>query len=395
ERGVSLLRKGGLFCYIVANKWMRANYGTPMRKWLKDQCVKEIVDFGDLRVFENATTYPCILLIAKEAPQPKIKVTIVKDLNFEQVEAVTKANHFLLDRQTLDDNGWVLANAGVTDLLTKLKQNATPLGEYVNGKIFRGVLTGLNEAFVIDAATREELIAADPKSAELIKPFLLGRDIKRYEPPEATCFLIFTRHGVNIKKYPAIEKYLSRYKEQLMPRPKDYRGNDWKGRKPGSYKWYEIQDTVDYYAEFENPKIIYPNIIKKPEFTFDNHNIYTNQKCFIISIKDYYLLGILNSKCCFYWLDMTLPKLRGNFFEPSYVIFKNFPIPEITDVPKHDRMVALVERMLELHQKLAAASVPAEKTMLQRQIDATDREIDQLVYQLYDLTPEEIKIVEG
>ena len=111
-----------------------------------------------------------------------------------------------------------------------------------------GFKTGLNEAFVIDAATRDRLISEDARSAELIKPFLAGRDIKRYEPPASDKFLIFTRHGVDIDEYPAIKKHLSQFKEQLMPKPRNWKGDEWRGRKPGAYEWYEIQDTVDYHA---------------------------------------------------------------------------------------------------------------------------------------------------
>ena len=164
-----------------------------------------------------------------------------------------------------------------------------------------------------------------------------------------------------------------------MPKPKDWKGENWKGRKPGNYKWYEIQDAVDYYAEFEKPKIIYPNICKRPEFTFDEDELYTNQKCFIISLPDKYLLGLLNSKVNYFLFRSILPKLRGDFYEPSYVFFKNFPIRKIdisnlTDKARHDRMVSLVDQMLELHKQLVSARTDHEKTAIQRQIAATDRQ---------------------
>jgi adenine-specific DNA-methyltransferase len=211
--------------------------------------------------------------------------------------------------------------------------------------------------------------------------------------------LIFTRHGINIKKYPAIERHLLDFKTELMPKPKNWRGTDWKGRKPGTYQWYEIQDTIDYYLEFEKPKIIYPNICKRPEFTFDKAGLYTNQKCFIIPLPDMYLLGILNSKVIFFLFRSILPKLRGGFYEPSYVYFKDFPIRPIdfsnpTDKACHDKMVELVERMLTLHKQLLAAKTPDEETRIQRQIDAIDQQIDNLVYELYVLTETEIKIVQ-
>jgi hypothetical protein len=398
ERSFSILTDGGVFSYIVANKWMRANYGKPLRQWLKQQRIEEILDFGDLPVFQ-ATTYPCIIRISKNTPELEFNVTPVQTLKFTSLDDYVKDNKYVVKQEGLDDSGWSLADDKTLALLDKIRHVGVPLGEYLDGKIYRGVLTGLNKAFVIDADTREKLIADDTKSEELIKPFLVGKAIKRYQPLESERYLIFTRRGVDIQQYPAIERHLLQFKERLMPKPKDWKGKKWQGRKPGSYEWYEIQDTVDYYTEFEKPKIIYPNICKKPEFTFDEDGWYTNQKCFIISKPDKYLLGILNSSLTFFLFISILPLLRGDFYEPSYVYVKEFPIRTIdfmdhTDKLRHEGMVKLVEQMLELHERLAQTTTETEKAMLQRQIDATDQEIDNLVYELYELTPEEIAILE-
>ena len=398
ERSLASLNENGIFSYIVANKWMRANYGTPLRQWLKQQCIEEIVDFGDLPVFQ-ATTYPCIIRISKNAPNSTFDVTEVKTLKFASLDEYVHEHQFAVNQTGLDESGWSLVEEKTQKLLDKIRQVGVPLGDYAKGKIYRGVLTGLNEAFVIDATTREKLIAEDPKSAELIKPFLVGKDIKRYQPPESTRYLIFTRRGVDIKEYPAIEQHLLQFKDRLMPKPEDLGGGKWPGRKPGDYEWYEIQDTIAYFEEFEKPKIIYPNICKKPEFVFDEDYWYTNQKCFIISKPDKYLLGILNSSLIYFLFKSILPKLRGDFCEPNYVIFKDFPIHTIDfsdpiDKSRHDIMVTLVEHMLELHERLAKPTAESERTSLQQQIDETDRQIDNLVYALYGLTEEEIAIVE-
>ncbi len=265
EKGVSLLKTGGFFSYIVANKWMRANYGEPLRRWLKKQGIEEITDFGDLPVFETATTYPCVIRIKKGVIPAKAGIqsftaTQMKTLNFSSLDDYVKEHSFKIKNSSLSDKGWSLVNEQAQAILNKLKSAGKPLGEYVNGKIYRGVLTGLNEAFVIDEETKKNLIKEAPKSSELIKPFLLGRDIKRYGTLGSERYLIFTRRGIDIKKYPAILNYLSSFKERLMPKPKDWKGQEWKGRKPGSYKWYEMQDAIDYYKEFEKPKIIVPAI---------------------------------------------------------------------------------------------------------------------------------------
>jgi hypothetical protein len=390
---------------------MRANYGEPLRRWIKTQRIEEIIDFGDLPVFEGATAYPCIIRIEKDArtipPLAKggkggfsFPVTKVTTLHFENLHDYVKDNSFPIVRASLDDNGWALVSEKSQLLMNKIQSLGIPLVDYVKGKIYRGVLTGLNKAFVIDAETRDRLIEEDVKSEEVIKPFLLGKDIKRYEPLKKGRFLIFTRRGIDINQYPAIKEYLSAFREKLIPKPKDWKGDNWKGRKPGSYKWYEIQDAIDYYAEFEKPKIIYPNICKKPEFTFDESSFYTNQKCFIIPSLDKYLLGILNSSVTFYLFRSILPKLRGGFYEPSFVYFKDFPIRTIdfnnpSEKAIHDKLVSLVDQMLELHKKKNSLPPSAEREKIEREITITDEKIDEIVYGLYGITEEERKIIEG
>lgn len=400
EKGMALLKPKGLFGIIVANKWMRANYGGPLRQWMKKHRIEAMIDFGDLPVFQTATTYPCILALSKETPTAEFTAVEVETLDFISLAEYVNEHRYPVRLSDLDDAGWSLINSHAQALLSRIRSVGIPLEKYAKGQIYRGVVTGFNEAFVIDITTRGKLIDEDPKSAEIIKPFLAGRDIKRYQPVKNDRYLIFTRHGINLKQYPAIERHLKQYKTQLMPKPKNWKGGVWTGRKPGTYQWYEIQDTIDYYNEFEKPKIIYPNICKKPEFTLVDNNFYTNQKCFIISLPDKYLLGILNSSVAFFLFRSILPKLRGDFYEPSYVYFKDFPIPIIddsnpTDKARHDSIVQAVDRMLTLHSKQKAALTAHEKTMLQRQIETTDRQIDQIVYELYGLGQEEINIIEG
>ena len=399
EKGISLLAPGGLFSYIVANKWMRANYGKALRKWLRTKCIEEITNFGDLPVFENATTYPCIIRVSNNSPHMKPLVTNVKSLEFSSLAEYVETNSDILDQSKFSEGGWSLSSAATQHLLEHLKHNSVPLEEYVGGKIYRGVLTGLNEAFVIDLETRKRLIAEDSKSAELIKPFLIGRDIKRYESPVNKSFLIIIPKGWTKQKsnnnsnawkwfqnnYPAIASHLANFERKANAR-----------QDKGDY-WWELR-ACKYYSEFKKPKIIYPNICKAPEFTLETSGSYSNQKCFIIPQNDPYLLGIFNSKIMMCFFKTTIPKLRGDFYEPGFVFMKNFPVHTIdfanpTDITRHERVVALVERMLALHKRNPIT--PQEEERLQREIQSTDAEIDRLVYELYDLTPEEIKIVEG
>ena len=405
EKGVSLLRDKGLFSYIVANKWMRANYGESLRRWMKKQRIEEITDFGDLPVFENATTYPCIIRIKKGVIPAKAGIQSftaaqIKTLEFSSLSDYVNEHSYAVNKSALNDSGWALVNEQSQALLNKLQAVGRPLGEYVKGEIYRGVLTGLNEAFIIDAETKDQLLEEDPKSAELIKPFLLGRDIKRYELSVSDRYLVFTRRGVDIKKYPAIQEYLSSFKENLLPKPKDWKGENWKGRKPGSYKWYEIQDAVDYYEEFEKPKIIYAEIATKGQFTLDLHNFYSETTTYIIPMDSKYLLGILNSALVTFIFSTISSSIRGGFYRWKRQYMNMVPIRTIdfnnpSEKARHDKIVSLVDLMLDLHKKKNSLPPSAEREKVEREIAVMDEKIDEIVYGLYGVTEEERRIVES
>lgn len=392
ERGVSLLRQSGLFGIIVANKWMRANYGEPLREWMRGQHIVEITDFGDLPVFKTATTYPCILLLKRNEPQSTFAATNVASLEFESLAEYVKEHQFRVAASSLGDNGWTLTDEQTDKLLKKLRAAGTPLGDYVQGKIYYGIKTGLNEAFVIDGATRERLILEDAKSAELIRPFLIGREVKKYGQLTANSFLISIPKGwtnVNAersknpwewlkKEYPAIASHLSVFEHAAKARSDQ-----------GDY-WWELR-ACDYYDAFERSKIIYPNICRQPEFAWDEAGLYTNQKCFIIPTADKFLLGVLNSSVCAFLFRELLPKLRGGFFEPSYVYFKTFPIPPRG--PGAVKIENLVNQMLALNAKLATGGNSDTKTRLMREASVLMETIDAIVYELYGLDAEEIRVI--
>lgn len=380
ERGLQLLKKGGHFLFIVPNKWMRAGYGKALRGALSGVRINSITDFGDLPVFEEATTYPCILHLSTSEPVATFPAVLVDTLTYpEGLGTYIRNRRIEVDSAGLDESGWMLTDSTTRKLLDKIKSRGVPLGEYVNGKIYRGVLTGLNEAFVIDSETRDRLISEDPKSAEIIKPFLAGRDIKRYQQPVAERWLIFTRRGIDIERYPAILKHLEQYKERLIPRPRDWSGKEWSGRKPGNYAWYEIQDAVDYWEEFEKSKIVLAEIAANNQFTYDDQGSMYDTTAYIIPIQSKFLLALCNSKLFLFSFSSISSSIRGNFYrwKKQYL--------EVMPICVNDRLESLIAL------KADEALIEADATRLK----IIEDEIDQLVYELYGLTIEEIKIVEG
>jgi hypothetical protein len=401
EKGISLLRPGGIFSYIVANKWMRANYGKPLRRFLLTKQIEEIVDFGDLPVFKNATTYPCILRVSNTAPSREFCVSKVDILDFPDLADYVKAHRHPIDQTTLTDGGWTLGDKRTENLLKKLQSVGRPLEEYVMGEIYYGIKTGLNKAFVIDERTRNKLIEEDPRSAEIIKPFLTGKDIKRYQSPSTKKYLIFipkgwtNSHSGNLKNkwkwlkenYPAIARHLDQFTTECENR---YDKGDY---------WWELREC-DYYSEFEKPKIIYLVFQVKPAFTFDSaRTFYVNNAIWTIPKNDLYLLGILNSKLGWFLISNYCTQIQNGYqliFQYLGKISIYTPdFDNLADKTRHDKMVALVTQMMSLHEYLQRAKTDQERRLVQQEIDATDVRIDALVYELYGLTAEEITVVES
>jgi hypothetical protein len=402
EKAVSLLKDGGQFSYIVANKWMRANYGEPIRKWMKGQEIEEITDFGDLPVFQNATTYPCILRIGKRPIKSAktFRATKVETLEFQDLQQYVESKSYSVRRDTLNDSGWSLASAKENTLLSKIKSSGIPLGEYVKGEIFYGIKTGLNEAFVIDAETRKKLIKEDPKSAELIKSFLVGKDIKRYSIADNGRYLILIPKGWTRdkagksgdawewlrKNYPTIVEHLSSFQKKAEKR-----------YDKGEY-WWELR-ACDYYNEFKNAKIVWGNMAVSPQFAFDINMNYINAPAVFIPSSNLYLLAIMNSPICKWFIQQHAATRSGGFLEYKPMYVSQLPIRTIDfnnkkEKAMHDQVVSLVDKMLDLNEKLKKAKTPHDSELIERQIKATDSQIDKMVYELYGLTEEEIKVVE-
>jgi hypothetical protein len=400
EKGISLLRPGGIFSYIVANKWMRANYGKPLRKFLLTKQIEEIVDFGDLPVFKTATTYPCIIRVSSNKPAKEFCVSKVETLDFPSLDGYVKEHRHPMDQRMLTDGGWTMRDKRTENLLKKLQSVGTPLEEYVMGAVYYGIKTGLNKAFVIDDQIKGKLIEEDPKSVELIKPLVISKDIKRYHPPRSGKNIILipkgwthTQSGVAKNKwkwlkenYPAIAHHLEPYAESAEKR---FDKGDF---------WWELR-ACDYYSEFEKPKLIYLLVQAKPAFTFDDQGIvYSNNATFILPQKNLLLLGILNSKLGWFLISNYCIQIHGGYqliFQylgkiPIYTIDFDNPNDKI----RHDRMATLVTEMLELQKHIGHAKTDQEKRFITQEIESTDRQIDSLVYGLYGLTADEIKIIE-
>ncbi|MBN1311954.1 MAG: Eco57I restriction-modification methylase domain-containing protein, partial [Anaerolineae bacterium] len=373
-RALQLAKSDGRLVFISSNKWLRAGYGEKLRRYLADETsVQVIVDFGDLPVF-TATAYPCISVISNHAPTTDhaFHTLVVQDIGvIEHIGEEMQTSAWNLPQTSLRPDGWTLVQPDVLALMNKLRQSGARLDEYVEGKFYRGIVTGLNEAFVIDEATRAQLIAKDSHSAEVIKPWLRGKDIRRWSVDWAGLHIIFVYHGIDISRYPAIEEYLGGFKAGLMRRVT-----------LANHEWYELQQPqMGIYPEFDKHKIIYPHFNVAPSFAYDDTGAFSNDKTYFIPEASAFVLGVLNSRVTSFFLRQITPSVQQGYMELRVIYVSQIPIPNPASV-HHEAIEAIVRRLLDLR-----GQGP--------EVVGLEAELNALVYQVYGLTDEEIALIEA
>ena len=326
ELGISLLKENGIYSIIVSNKFAKTKYGEKLRNFLLNYDLQSFIDFGDLRVFNDASAYPCILTVKKSKPTKTISVAKVKTLNFFNLSDYLTDVIEKIPISSLGKDSWSFSGRESAKILEKIKKNSTSFEKVVNGKFYRGILTGFDEAFVIDESVKNQLINEDPNSKEVIFPFLGGREVKRASVEWKGNYIIFTRRGIDISKYPAIEKHLKKYQKKLEPKKLGMK----EGRKPGPYKWYEIQDNIAYWKMYLDEGIIYTRLNKSPNFAISKPNFLPNSSGYQAHFNERWLLGILNSKVTDFFLSSICPSIRGGYFDYRSQYVSTIPIPNNT-----------------------------------------------------------------
>lgn len=337
ERGLRILKPEGRMGYICSATYFKTNSGKPLRQHLLAEAkLEHIVDFGDIQVFEGVTTYPAIITMrrGKADDQHQLSYWNVDALPDANFRAAYRKNGQGFPQSALTDGPWELENHALRGLRSKIKADKPKLAD-VYSSPYRGILTGRNSAFVVDRSTRDQLIHDDPNSAEIIVPFLEGKDLKPWRAESRDQWLIFTRRGVDIDAYPAIKAHLEEQREILEPKPEGWKPSHpeekWQGRKKGSYQWYEIQDSVDYHEAFAAPKITYGHFSERPLFSIDNNDFYSNDKSYIIQSDDRFLLALLHSSVFWFLITGDAPIVRGKFYEMRTYYINPLPIPLATD----------------------------------------------------------------
>ena len=376
ERGWQLLNKGGHLCYITSNKWMRAGYGEKTRDFFANKTNPMLlIDFAGVKIFESATVDTNILLFSKSNNQHR---TICAVTNKQNKDSVKNLSDFVQQQNTICDfsssDSWVILSPIEQSIKRKIEAVGTPLKDW-DINIYRGVLTGCNEAFIITSEKREEILAncqtedERQRTAELIRPILRGRDIKRYGYVDNGLYLINTHNGIrgrlpriNIEDYPAVKAHLDQYWDKIAIRAD-------KGDTP-----YNLRNCA-YLEDFNKPKIMYPNMTKYIPFYFDEKGFYQNDKSFMITGANVaYLTAFLNSslfKFCF--LD-NFPELQGGTRELRKIFFDKIPV-------------------LKVSKGINDSFIPVLKDIQNEFTKQKAQRIDSMLFDLYDLTEEERKTI--
>ena len=373
EIGIKLLSTNGFLTYITSNKWLKSNYGILTRNYiLKESSPKYIIDLG-AGVFENATVDTNILIAQKCKYILPTKVAMltsdIHNLTFKD---------YLLKLNEL----WNISNVDKLSIKEKIEQIETRLSDF-NVELNYGVLTGANKTFILSKEKAQELINLDYKNQELIKPILRGKDLERYSAKFNNVYLLCTHNGVKSENIPPID--IRNDYPTLIPYFESF-GDDFKNRGEQGDTYFNLRNCA-YIMKYLIPKIIYADIVQETgKFYLDEDGYYTNDTAFMIVGENlHYLTGILNSKAfTFFYKNFYCGSALGNKglrYKRDFLL--SVPIP-LADQETESKIIELVNKVINTKKNNSKISTIE-----------WENDIDNLVYYLYGLTEEEIRVVEG
>ncbi|MBZ7961573.1 class I SAM-dependent DNA methyltransferase [Campylobacter molothri] len=393
ELGFNVLKENGVLSFITSNKYTRAGYGEALREFLlKNTQILEYIDLNGVKVFDSATVDTSILSFKKLKPKDSyFKYLALDNENLKTFNIALNTNFKELPQKSLSKESFTFSDENISALKAKIERIGTPLKDWHGLNIYRGILTGYNEAFIITTEKRNEILAnckdeeEKERTAKLIRKMLRGRDIKRYAYEWAGLWIINTHNGykdenknqippINIAEYPSLKKHLDEFYPQLEKRAD-------KGITP-----YNLRNCA-YIEEFEKEKIVWAEMTKEPCFLYDNFSFFINQTCYFLTHDNYkYLLAFLNSKIIVYYMQNISSCLGDGAFRWIRQYVEKLPIPKINSKNQKtaDELATLVDEILKAKEQDKNADTKIQED-----------KINTLVYKLYNLTEDEIKIIEG
>lgn len=376
HRAIQLLRNRGILSFISPNKFFRAGYGEKLRGFLSRHSeLLTLIDFADYPIFQ-AITYPAIVVTQKSVAIPrehKLQTYNWRSSdNLEQITSIIR-EHSQPERQaSIGVEAWRILDKALRRVFDKLRAAGTCLGDCLDDRFYRGIVTGCNAAFEVDGETRSRLIDLDPSSNEIIKPWVRGKNVRRWHIEYDNKYVIYATWDTDINRYPAIKSHLLRFHDILAARPEC---------KQGRFNWWCLSRYGSEYArEYERPKIVYKVISTHQELAFTTLNAITNDKTWFIPDPPPGLLGILNAKVIWFFLNHVVAKLQGGAFELRSPYMRQVPIvtPVRDLIRKAESLQALAEQ----------GEGTSEKAL------ALEMDIDEIVVRMYGLTQEDEAIID-
>jgi len=380
EFGFNVLKQNGVHVFITSSQWLKASYGKSLRKLFLTKNPLKLIALGP-GIFESAVVDTNILIAKNESNKNKLVGSTVDKP--EQLNHLNDLKYQTMPYVTVEN--WAILNDGNQSINKKIKTKGKELSKW-NIEIYRGVTTGLNEAFVIDGTKARELISKDKKSSELIKPILRGREIDKYFTEWDGGYLVstFPSYKIDISKYKAIKKHLEGFLPKIKQIGEKFKNEEGKletTRKKTLHEWFETSDATAYFNQFTKEKIIWKRIGSQLRFSYYADEIFTlDSTCILTGEKIKYLTALLNSKLCNYQLFESAPKTGMGDLIISVQALEPLLVYYPTD-KEQKQFEKLVDEILK-------------KKKANQDTTSLEKEIDVLVYHLYELTYDEVKIID-
>ena len=386
EKGCQLLKpRHGLLAYITSNSWLKAEYGRATRRYFGERHTPlQLLEMGK-DIFENTIVDTSLLLLREGNNDEANPVIAAVDMDRLNVRDFPPDASLWGQTRPDGEKPWSILSLREHRIMDKMQAIGTPLKDW-NVRINRGITTGCNDAFIIDDSTRRALIAEDPKSAEVIKPVLRGRDIQRYQAQWAGLWLIatFPSLQLDIEDYPAVKEYLLFFGKDRLEQSGKTLADGGKSRKKTQHSWFELQDATAYHEDFAKEKLIWMDMSPEGRFAFSESGTYCNDKGFILTGPSLrFLCAVLNSTLITWLMNSTALTTGMGLLQWKKFAVERLPIPKISTAEQRP-FIRLADHILTAKR----ADPKADTADL-------EAEVDQLVYRLYGLADEEIAIVKG
>jgi len=376
EKATKIVKENSLFSFIVSNRFCNTNYGATTRKFMSELKIDMLLNINNVDVFEEANVGTLVFIASKQMANPANQIVLY---NFDEATSLKKINQTVeqkaikISQKYFTEKQWIFKNSEIQEIKLKMEKVGTPFSKISNLKINSGLKTSMNDVFIVDKKLYHAFIESNSKNAEILKPLLRGGNIKRYSIVEPKEYLILTKSGVKINNYPEIYDYLLKHKNRL---------DEIYETKRGKRVWYELRQCA-YYEEFEKEKLIWTQLASESSFAISTNKEYSLNSTSIATGKNVkYYCAVLNSKAVLFYFKLGSVIWGKDGIKWFGDYFDNIPIPVITETEQKP-IVELVDKIIEL--KKSDSNADTSKY---------ENEIDHLVYGLYNLNEEDVKIIE-